>query len=66
MQLEGCDFGNKNIILTAKFVSRRKVKLFIFTSGLKITREQKGLAIKLQWLPTGLNNNRKIGKETCK
>jgi len=31
-----------------------------------ITREQKGLTIKLQWAATGLNNNGKIRKETCK
>lgn len=59
MQLEGCDFGNKNIGLTTIFVGRRKVELFIFTSGLEITREKKGLTIKLQWTATGLNSNGK-------
>jgi hypothetical protein len=59
-------FKNTNITLTTIFIGRRKVKLFIFTSGLMITRGQYGLNIKLQWTPTGLNNNGKIRKETSK
>jgi hypothetical protein len=50
--------------LTTIFIGRRKVKLFIFTSGFMIKREQKGLNIKLQWTHTGLNNNGNIRKET--
>ena len=32
---------NKNITLTEIFIGRRKVKSFIFTSGLMITKEEK-------------------------
>jgi hypothetical protein len=54
---------NKNITLTSIFIGRRKVKLFIFTSGLMITREQQGLDINYNGHPRGLIIMEKSGKE---